>query len=72
MTTSVPQVDVLELPRRPGEPQQEPGLAQEASYIISVKNPEVPSPQDVGLSPSQQAELPTPARGAIPRRLEAR
>lgn len=48
----------LELPRRPGGPQREFNLEREASYVVSVKNPRVPSPRGAGLQPSRQAELP--------------
>ncbi len=48
----------LELPEHPGEPQQEFNLEQEASYVVSVKNPNVPSPRGAGLQPSAQADLP--------------
>ena len=49
---------VLELPDRPGEVQQSLNIAEEASYIISVKNPEQPSPRGLGLDESRQAEFP--------------
>jgi hypothetical protein len=49
---------VLELPDTPGEVQQSLNIAEEASYIISVKNPEQPSPQGVGLDESRQADFP--------------
>lgn len=48
----------LEIPKHPGQPQAEFNLAQEASYIVSVKNPDVPSPRGAGLAPSRRAELP--------------
>lgn len=48
----------LELPEHPGEPQREFNLEQEASYVVSVKNPNVPSPRGAGLQPSAQADLP--------------
>lgn len=48
----------LELPRQPGGPQQDFNVEQEASYIVSVKNPQVPSPRGAGLQPTRQAELP--------------
>jgi hypothetical protein len=54
----------LELPSKPGEVQEELEILPEASYIITVKNPEQPSPPGVGLDEAQQAELPN--------RLEAR
>ncbi|MCC6556682.1 MAG: hypothetical protein IT372_27290 [Polyangiaceae bacterium] len=48
----------LELPREPGEVQEELGLADEGSYVVSVKNPEAPSPPSAGLRRGQRAELP--------------
>ncbi|HYE34367.1 hypothetical protein [Methylocaldum sp.] len=48
----------LELPERPGEVQQELNIEKEASYIISVKNPEQPSPPGVGLGKGQKARFP--------------
>jgi hypothetical protein len=48
----------LELPKHPGEVQQELDVKPEASYIIAVKNPEQPSPRGVGLAESQRADLP--------------
>ena len=35
---------VLELPKEPGEAQQELGIEKEASYIVSVINPKIPVP----------------------------
>jgi hypothetical protein len=40
---------VLELPKEPGEAQQELGIEKEASYVISVINPKIP----------KQSNLPT-------------
>ncbi|MDA8166023.1 MAG: hypothetical protein M0017_13445 [Desulfobacteraceae bacterium] len=51
-------VYALELPKEPGEVQEELRIEPEASYTISVKNPEAPSPRGVGLRPSERAELP--------------
>mgnify|MGYP001088956072 CR=1 FL=1 len=48
----------LELPKQPGEAQQEFQLEEEASYIISVKNPEKPTPRQAGLSEARDAEYP--------------
>lgn len=48
----------LELPRRPGEVQEELEIEEEASYILTVKNPERPSPRQAGLSPEQKASYP--------------
>lgn len=52
----------LELPRRPGPPQRDLGIEPEASYIVTVKNPDVPSPPGVGLTRSDQARLPADLR----------
>src|ERR671933_1888666 len=35
---------ILEMPKEPGEAQQELGIEKEASYIISIINPKVPVP----------------------------
>ncbi|WP_152053484.1 hypothetical protein [Tautonia marina] len=48
----------LELPETPGTVQKELNIEPQASYILSVKNPEASSPKGVGLSESQQAEFP--------------
>jgi hypothetical protein len=48
----------LELPQRPGAVQEELDIRPEASYIITVKNPEQPSPAGVGLDETEQADLP--------------
>lgn len=48
----------LELPERPGEVQQELNIPTEGSYIITVKNPNVPSPPDAGLSGETKPNLP--------------
>jgi hypothetical protein len=49
---------VLELPASPGEVQQAFNIAPEASFVISVKNPEKPSPRRAGLRDEQQAHFP--------------
>lgn len=51
-------VYALELPERPGEVQEELNIEPEASYIISVKNPQSPSPPGVGLRGEQTADYP--------------
>lgn len=48
----------LELPRQPDEVQKELNIAPEASFIISVKNPDKPSPRQAGLSRGQKAGYP--------------
>ena len=52
----------LELPKRPGEVQQELPIQRKASYIVAVKNPDAPSPAGVG--------LPEDERPALPKRLK--
>lgn len=51
-------VYALELPRKPDEVQQELNIEQDASYIISIKNPEAGSPRSAVLSEKQQAKYP--------------
>ncbi|RJP17541.1 MAG: hypothetical protein C4520_16385 [Candidatus Abyssobacteria bacterium SURF_5] len=48
----------LELPKEPGEPQEEFQIEEEASYIMSIKNPEKPTPPSAGLGEARQAEYP--------------
>ncbi|OKI64031.1 hypothetical protein [Micromonospora sp. CB01531] len=48
----------LELPIRPGEAQHELSIEPEASYIVTVKNPQAPSPPGVGLGRSRKVKLP--------------
>jgi hypothetical protein len=48
----------LELPRRPGEPQEDLRIEEEASYVVAVKNPDAATPPGIGLRPSQRASLP--------------
>ena len=48
----------LELPEKPREAQREFRIEEQASYIISVKNPEKPSPPQVGLRGEQKADYP--------------
>ena len=49
---------VLELPEDLGEAQQALGIKTEASYIITIKNPESSSPQGMGLPAEEKADLP--------------
>jgi hypothetical protein len=53
----------LELPSRPGEAQHDLGIEPEASYIVTVKNPQAPSPPGVGLRGSQKVKLPAALQG---------
>ena len=48
----------LELPQEPGDVQQELQIEEEASYIISVKNPEQGGPQAPGLAKDQPVDYP--------------
>lgn len=48
----------IELPKRGGEVQRALKIEDEASYIISVKNPQAPSPKGAGLRGEQKAEFP--------------
>lgn len=50
-------VYALELPERPGEVQDELNIEDEASYIVTVKNPDAPSPRRAGLG-SRKASFP--------------
>ncbi|MFO7962998.1 MAG: hypothetical protein R6U50_03670 [Desulfobacterales bacterium] len=51
-------VYALELPKQPGEAQEEVRIEEEAGYVITVKNPEVGSPVSAGLSEERKAEYP--------------
>lgn len=48
----------LELPEEPDEVQWEMNIKEEASYVISVKNPEKPSPRGAGLGEEREADYP--------------
>lgn len=48
----------LELPKREGQVQKEFEIEDQASYIISVKNPEAGSPAYAGLSEEEKANYP--------------
>lgn len=48
----------LELPEKPGEPQRRLRMEEEGSYIISVKNPQAPSPPRAGLAEDQKTRFP--------------
>jgi hypothetical protein len=54
----------LELPQEPGSPQETFNIAHEGSYILSVKNPEVPALRGMGITEERQA--------AFPKRLQQR
>ncbi|WEX11207.1 hypothetical protein [Chelativorans sp. AA-79] len=48
----------LELPEKPGEVQKAFRIAPEASFALSVKNPEKGSPANAGLSEEDEADYP--------------
>ena len=48
----------LELPAKPGDVQRALNIGEEGSYIISVKNPEAPSPPGLGLDETRQPHFP--------------
>lgn len=48
----------LEPPEEPDEVQREMNIKEEASYVISVKNPEKPSPRGAGLGEEREADYP--------------
>lgn len=48
----------LELPKRPGEVQKTLRIRPEASYVLSIKNPEKGQPKGAGLSPGQKVDYP--------------
>ena len=49
---------VLELPKELGPVQKAMNIAEEVSYVIAIKNPELPAPPEVGLSELQEAQYP--------------
>ncbi|MEX0731742.1 MAG: hypothetical protein WED00_09030 [Aquisalimonadaceae bacterium] len=51
-------VYALELPKRPGEVQKDLKIAPEASFALSVKNPEKGQPKDAGLRSKEKPDLP--------------
>ncbi|MBW3599832.1 MAG: hypothetical protein KY475_21495 [Planctomycetes bacterium] len=51
-------VYALELPEEPNEVQESFNIEEEASYIVSVKNPESGAPRGAGLSEERQAAYP--------------
>lgn len=49
---------ILELPEEPDEVQREMNIEEEASYVLSVKNPEKPAPRGAGLGEEREADYP--------------
>jgi hypothetical protein len=52
----------LELPERPGAAQHELGIEAEASYIVTVRNPQKPGPPGAGLEPRERPDYPKALR----------
>lgn len=52
----------LELPKHPGPVQKALKIAPEGSIILSVKNPDKPSPRSVGLGEAREADYPKTLR----------
>lgn len=48
----------LELPKKPGEVQQDLKIEPEGSYVLQIKNPEQGAPKGVGLSDEQKVRFP--------------
>lgn len=48
----------LELPKALGEVQRALNITEEASYILSIKNPKKPSPHSAGLGKERRADYP--------------
>jgi hypothetical protein len=49
---------VIELPQRRGPAERELNIKRGASYVITVKNPEIRSPPNAGLDPHEEARFP--------------
>ena len=49
---------VLELPKELGPVQEAMNIEEEASYVIAIKNPEIPAPPEAGLTGPQEVEYP--------------
>lgn len=58
----------LELPEKPGVVQRALKIAEEASYVISVKNPEKGSPPQAGLRSDRKAHYPEKLQKAFAER----
>lgn len=52
----------LELPAEPGDVQRALNIVREGSFIVSVKNPEAPSPPGLGHDESRRAKYPKTLR----------
>lgn len=49
---------VLELPADPGAPQKAFNIEPEANFVITIKNPDKPSPAQAGLQEAKEADYP--------------
>ncbi|HEX9443297.1 MAG TPA: hypothetical protein VGA73_04215 [Candidatus Binatia bacterium] len=54
---------ILELPPRPGPVQRALRIAEQASYIVSVKNPDAPAPPGLGLDGARRPKYPKKLAG---------
>lgn len=55
-------VYALEFPQQPGDVQEALNIEEEASYIVSIRNPEKPAPPRSGIPERQQVEYPKKLR----------
>jgi hypothetical protein len=51
-------VYALELPKTPKEAQENLQIAEEASYVVSIKNPDTPTPPQAGIPEEAQPDYP--------------
>jgi hypothetical protein len=58
----------LELPPTPGGAQRRFGILEQASYIVAVRNPDVPVPRGAGLPPERRAAFPPELRERLGKR----
>ena len=57
----------LELPEKPGPVQKQLNIEPEASFALSIKNPEKGSPRNTGLDSRGEGRLPGQAPEGVPR-----
>jgi hypothetical protein len=55
----------LELPERPGEVQRELNIPKQGAFILSVRNPDTPSPPGAGLPERDEPHYPKPLQRAF-------
>jgi hypothetical protein len=53
----------LELPTELGPVQKELGIAQEAAFVVALKNPQVPNPPNIGLREDARVHFPAKEQG---------